>query len=190
MTTDKKYRLRFSHKDFICKQLALFKPHRDVALELLKKYPGIPLSVDELVTRVEYYASTKRTHKWRNRIIQYRRMMEYEFPNRFRLANKHQRMMELERIFSDAMTPKLRRVIWFPVSKTPKGEIIYNHKEVYEPDLSAAINVLTTIPRELDDLSFSHYPPPAPIRKSLSPEQVFDALGKYLKDLDLTFGIK
>jgi len=190
MNTDKKFLLKFKHKDFICKQLALFMTHRQVAEELLKNFPEIPLSLDEATSRVQYYSTHRRSPKWLNRIIQYRRMMEYEFPNRFRLANKHQRMMELERIFAQAMAPKLRRVLWFPVSKSPRGEITYGYKEVHEPDLHTAINVLTTIPQELDDLTFCMYPPPVPITKSLSSEELDERLQKWLKKLDLNFGIK
>jgi len=51
------YRLRFNHKDFICKQLALFKSHRQVARELLKNLPEIPLSPDEAMTCAQYYAA-------------------------------------------------------------------------------------------------------------------------------------
>jgi len=94
------YRLKFKHKDFICKQLALFKTHRQIARQLLKEFPEIPLSLDEALTRVRYYSANNRTYKWRNRINEYRRMMDHDFANRFRLANKHQRMMELERILA------------------------------------------------------------------------------------------
>jgi len=190
MNNDKKFTLRFKHKDFICKQLALFKTHRQVAEELLKQFPELPLSLDEAISRVHYYATYRRSPKWLNRIIQYRRMMEYEFPNRFRLANKHQRMMELERIFAQAMAPKLRRVVWFPVSKSPRGEITYGHKEVHEPDLHTAINILTTIPKELDDLTFSMYPPPVPVTKSFTSEELHQRLVKWLEKLDINFGIK
>ena len=190
MNDHKKYHLNFKQKDFICKQLALFKTHRQVAQELLKQFPQIPLSLDEAISRVHYYSACRRSLKWLNRIIQYRRMMEYEFPNRFRLANKHQRMMELERIFADAMTPKLRRVVWFPVSRSPKGEITYGHKELHEPDLHTAIHVLTIIPKELDDLTFSMYPQPVRITRSLSTEEFHERLERWLKKLDLNFGIK
>ena len=44
------YRLRFNHKDFISKQLAVFKSHRQVALALLKEFPEIPLSPDQALT--------------------------------------------------------------------------------------------------------------------------------------------
>jgi len=190
MNNNDKFLLKFKHKDFICKQIALFKTHCQVAEELLKEFPELPLSLEQATSRVKHYACNKRTVKWLNRIIQYRQMMEYEFPNRYRLANKHQRMMELERIFADAMTPKLRRVIWFPVSKPPKGHITYGHKELHEPDLHTAINVLTTIPKELDDLCFSYYGPPVRITKSLTSEAIVKKLQRWLKKLDLTFGIK
>jgi hypothetical protein len=52
MSTDKKYLLKFKHKDFICKQLALFKPHRQVAEKLLQQFPEIPLSLEEALSRV------------------------------------------------------------------------------------------------------------------------------------------
>jgi len=35
MNNDKKFTLKFKHKDFICKQLALFKLHRQVAEEII-----------------------------------------------------------------------------------------------------------------------------------------------------------
>lgn len=186
----KKYRLLFKHKDFICKQLALFKTHRQVARELLKEFPEIVLSLDEAATRVKYYACDNKVFKWRNRIREYRRMMEFDFANRFRLANEHQRMMELERIFAAAMTPKLRRVIWFPVTRSPRGEITYGHKEVYSRDLSTAINVLQKIAEQIDEVSLSLYPPPVHLMEDRSSKEIMDALRKELKNLDITFGLK
>lgn len=190
MSHSNDFRLQFKHKDFICKQLALFKPYRQVARELLKESPEIPLSLDEAAIRVKYYACDNRTFKWRNRINEYRRMMEHDFSNRFRLANKHQRMIELERIFADAMTPKLRRVVWFPVSKGPKGDVTYGHKEVYERDLTAALTVLTHIAKSIDDLSLSLYAPPVRPENPISYEEKIEKLRQYLKNLDITFGLK
>jgi len=190
MSSHNNYRLKFKHKDFICKQLALFKTHRQAAQELLKEFPEIPLSLDDAFIRVKYYACDNRNTKWRNRIHQYRCMLEHDFPHRYRFANKHQRIMELERILNDAMTPKLRRVIWFPVSKNRKGEITYGHKEVYERDFHTAITVLTTIPKELDDGSFSPYTPPVRIRQPLSMEEIQARFKKCLERLDMTFGFK
>ena len=190
MVQQEQFRLRFKHKDFICKQLALFKPHRQVARALLKQFPRIPLSLDEAVTRVHYYAANNRTYKWRNRINEYRRMMEHDFGNRFRLANKHQRMMVLERILADAMTPRLRRVIWFPVSRTPRGEIIYGQKEVHERDLSTAIAALQNIARQIDDLCLSRYAPPIRLQAPPPSHEIIETLRKHLNDLDITFGLK
>jgi hypothetical protein len=191
MNPDTKFRLKFKHKDFICKQLALFKSHRQAAEELLQQFPEIPLSLDEVVSRVQYYSSSRRrTESWVNRIRQYRSMLECDFPNRYRLVNKHQRMLELERIFNEAMTPKLRRIVWFPLSKAPDGSITYGQKEVYGPDLRAAIAVLHTIPRELDELCYSMYSPPVRIKEPLSTEQIHEGFKKALKKLDFHFGLK
>ena len=190
MKTQQDYRLLFKHKDFICKQLALFKTHPQVARALLKQFPEIPLSLQKAMTRVKYYACDNRTYKWRNRINEYRRMMERDFRNRFRLTNKHQRIMELERIFADAMTRKLRRIIWFPLSKTPKGEIVYGHKEVHERDLSTAITVLGIIARQIDDLCLSRYDFPVPSENSPSSDKIIATLRRHLENLDITFGLK
>jgi len=191
MNEDKKYRLKFKHKDFICKQLALFKPHRQVAEELLSQFPEILLSLDQLVSRVQYYSTCRRrTERWYNRTRQYRRMLEYDAPNRFRLVNKHQRLMELERIFNEAMTPKLRRIVWFPVSKSPDGSVTYGQKEVYGPDLRAAIAALHAIPRELDEGCFLHYIPPVPLHDRRKHGDETEFFKKALKKLDLTFGLK
>jgi hypothetical protein len=191
MNENAKYRLKFKHKDFICKQLALFKPHRQIAEELFAEFPEIPLSLDHLVSRVQYYSTCRRrTERWYNRTRQYRRMLEYDAPNRFRLVNKHQRLIELERIFNEAMTPKLRRIVWFPVSKSPDGSITYGQKEVYGPDLSAAIAVLHAIPRELDEASSLYYKPPVPVLQPRKDEDHEESFKKALKKLDLTFGLK
>jgi hypothetical protein len=191
MNENAKYPLKFKHKDFICKQLALFKPHRQIAEELLCQFPEILLSLDQLLSRVQYYSTCRwRTERWFNRTRQYRRMLEYDAPNRFRLVNKHQRLMELERIFDEAMTPKLRRIVWFPVSKSPDGSITYGQKEVYGPDLSAAIAVLHAIPRELDEGCFLYYKPPVAVHQPRKDEDHEELFKKALRKLDLTFGLK
>ncbi len=191
MNETKGYRLKFKHKDFICKQLALFKPHRQVAEELLLQFPEILLSLDELLSRVQYYSTCRRrTERWYNRTRQYRRMLEYDAPNRFRLVNKHQRLMELERIFNEAMTPKLRRIVWFPVSKSPDGFVTYGQKEVYGPDLRAAIAALHAIPRELDEACFLYYKPPVPLHDRRKHDDETEFFKKALNKFDLTFGLK
>jgi len=88
------------------------------------------------------------------------------------------------------MTPKLRRVLWFPVSKTPKGEIIYGHKELRLRDLSTAITVLQNIANQIDDFCLSRYAPPVRLEEPLPSEQIIEILRKQLKDLDITFGLK
>ncbi|MDP2896505.1 MAG: hypothetical protein Q8Q12_08080 [bacterium] len=191
MNDNAKYRLKFKHKDFICKQLALFKPHRQVAEELLSQFPEIPLSLDQLVSRVQYYSTCRRrTERWFNRTRHYRRMLEYDAPNRFRLVNKHQRLMELERIFDEAMTPKLRRIVWFPVSKATDGSVTYGQKEVYGPDLRAAIAALHAVPHEIDEASFLYYKPPGSLQDSRIRDYEGEFLKKALRKLDLTFGLK
>jgi len=191
MNENTKYRLKFKHKDFICKQLAIFKPHRQIAEELLTEFSEIPLSLDQLVSRVQYYSTCRRrTERWFNRTRHYRRMLEYDAPNRFRLVNKHQRLIELERIFDEAMTPKLRRIVWFPVSKSPDGSVTYGQKEVYGPDLRAAIAALRAIPREIDEASFLYYKPPVSVQGRRIRDYEGEFLKKALNKLDLTFGMK
>jgi hypothetical protein len=46
-------------------------------------------------------------------------------------------MLVLQRALNDTMTPRLRQIIWFPVSKIPRGETFYGHKEVHERNLPA-----------------------------------------------------
>lgn len=191
MNANAKYRLKFKHKDFICKQIALFKPHRQVAESLLSQFPEIPLSADELVSRIQYYsACRRRTEGWFNRIRHYRLMLEHDVRNRYRLVNKHQRLMELERIFDEAMTPKLRRIVWFPVSKAADGSVTYGQKLVYGPDLRAAIAALRAIPYQVDEESLNSYRCPISVygRRGPTPEE--ELLEKALKKLDLSFGMK
>jgi hypothetical protein len=98
--------------------------------------------------------------------------------------------MELERIFNEAMAPKLRRIVWFPVSKSPDGSVTYGQKEVYGPDLSAAIAALHAIPRELDEGCFLYYKPPVPLHDRRKDEDQTESFKKALNKLDLTFGLK
>ena len=127
----------------------------------------------------------------RNKCCEFREEFGKRYPNVLVIyASKAYANAALERIFDEAMTPKLRRIVWFPVSKAPDGSVTYGQKEVYGPDLRAAIAALRAVPREIDEASFLYYKPPVSVQGRRIRDYEGEFLKKALRKLDLTFGLK
>ena len=75
--------LTIAQKDFICRKLAQFVPHRRIASTMRERYPEIDLDENELGMRIKYYASGKKAAKWRKRIEMYRNILNSNLRNRF-----------------------------------------------------------------------------------------------------------
>ena len=101
------------HRDFICQKLALFVPHREIASEMLEQYPELQVSEDELITRIKYYSANKKAAKWQERIAIYRGIFNYNLRENFSIANRFTRVRKLEKIMSEALKPRLSRVITY-----------------------------------------------------------------------------
>lgn len=146
---DEQMRLSFEQKDFICKHIAAFKPHKQVADLFLQEFPSCGLTHDQVLTRIKYYSCDNRTRKWRFRIVAYRNQLNHNLLNRFRLANPYERLRHLEAMFHHALQPRIKRLFWYPARRPTDDKITYRTVRIKEPDLPSAARILSLIAKEL-----------------------------------------
>ena len=144
--------LSATHKDFICQKLAQFIPHRDIASIMRERYPELDLDEKELVIRIKYYASNRKAAKWRKRVEMYRNILNSNLRNRFALANRFERLRQLEKIVSEALKPQLCRMYWYPDGRDENGRLNYDHEKILKTDPATAIKAIAMINRELEAL--------------------------------------
>ena len=144
--------LNDDHKDFICRKLAQFIPHKQIAADILERYPEIELTPEELIHRIKYYSASPKAGKWQQRIQLYRDMLNSELTKHFAHTHTFKRMRALEKILEESLKPGLQKVLWYPDGRDDSGRLIYSHKEVHKIDSTAAIRALAMIGRELEQL--------------------------------------
>ena len=124
--------LNNTQKHFICKKLAKFNPHRKIAQDMLKEFPKLQLNEEQLLVRVKYYAFHKKAAKWRDRIEIYRFILNYKLDERFALTNRFERLRQLEKILSEAMTPRLQRIVSWEDGVDKDGKSITHKKKILQ----------------------------------------------------------
>ncbi len=189
--------LTFEQKDFICKHIAAFKTYKEVAALLLEEFPDCPLTFEQVLKRIKYYACNNRTRKWRFRILAYRDQLNHNLANRFRLGNKYVRLQYLEAMLHEALQPRLKRVFWYPVRRSKDDKIIYKKVNICTKDFTAAAKILSLIAKELDKRSLEAIEDPFMVERSQRDSVAFHE--EYLafershpdatRDLDKTFGL-
>jgi len=147
-----KTKLTEQQKDYICRQLAQFIPHKQIAKTVLARFPEIELSPEEMLRRVKYYSADPDAHQWQQRVEVYRAMLNSELKKHFGLTHSFKRLRVLEKILYESLKPNLHRVLWYPDERDDSGRITYAHKEVYKTDPATAIKAVAMIKRELNDL--------------------------------------
>ena len=152
MSTDN---LNKSQKDFICKKLAQFVPHRQIAQAMLKRFPDLKIDENELMTRIKYYASSNTAPKWRARIKMYRNILNSDLEDRFALANPFIRLRYLEKIITESLKPQIAYVVSYPDGRDKEGNVLHEHKEIYKTNPSAAIRAIITFNNEFKSLKDS-----------------------------------
>jgi hypothetical protein len=191
------YQLTFEQKDFMCKHIAAFKTYKEVAALLLEEFPDCPLTFEQVLKRIKYYACDNRTRKWRFRIIAYRNQLNHNLANRFRLGNKYVRLQHLETMFHEALQPRLKRIFWYPLRRSKDDKIIYKRVNVCSKDFGAAAKILSLISKELDKDSLEAIEDPFMVERSQRDSVAFDQEYQAFershpdasRDLDKTFGL-
>jgi len=189
--------LTFEQKDFICKQLAAFKSYKEVAGLFIVQFSDSGFTFEQVLKRIKYYACDNRTRKWRFRIQAYRSQLNHNLANRFRLANKYERLRQLEAMFLEAMQPRVKRLFWYPARRRNDDKIIYHAVKVKERDLATAAKILRQIAGELDYDCLKPLQDPYMIeRRYQDPKAFAKELGAFEKsdpeasrDLDKSFGL-
>ena len=196
-TPTERKELTFEQKDFICKHIAAFETYKDVAELFLAEFPDSGLTFDQVLKRIKYYTCDNRTRKWRFRILEYRKMLNHNLANRFRLGNKCERLRHLEAMFHEALEPRVKRLFWYPTRRRKDDKIIYRTVKIYEKDLASAAKILSLIVKELDPESLEAPEDPFMLQRSHEhPEQFRAELEKFQnqdpdasRDLDKTIGL-
>ncbi len=148
-----KQELTDEQKDFICRRLAQFIPHRKIAEALRAEWPELEISNAELIMRIKYYSSGKKAAKWQARIRIYRNLLNTDLQQRFALTNRFKRLRLLEKIVEQAMQPHLTNVHWYPDERDEQGRVTYRHEKVYRCDTASAIKAVSLIVQEIKGLS-------------------------------------
>jgi hypothetical protein len=159
--------LTHEQKDFICRKLAQFIPHKRIAEEMLTRFPEIELTPDELIYRIKYYSANPKAAKWQQRVQIYRDILNTQLTKHFAHTHTFKRMRVLERILEQSLKPSLQKVLWYPDGRDESGRLNYTHKEVHRIDSAAAIRALTMINREMEQLA-QGIRPPSPYTENLS----------------------
>lgn len=144
-----------NQKDFICRKLAQFIPHRQIAAALRERYPELELTPEELLYRVKYYSASPKAKKWQQRIDLYRSMLETNLKKEFALSHRFKRLRLLEKIVDQAAKPRLAAVFATPAERDEQGRLIYSRNEIYKSDYALALKALSMINRELADAGLS-----------------------------------
>jgi len=196
-TSPERRELTFEQKDFICKHIAAFKTYKEVAQLFLAEFPDSDFTFDQVLKRIKYYACDNRTRKWRFRILAYRKMLNHNLANRFRLGNKYERLRHLEAMFHKAFQPRLKRLFWHPTRRRKDDKLTYRAFKVYESDLSSATKILSLIVKELDPDSLEALEDPFMVQRCHKHTREFaaeiEAFEKQApdasRDLDKTFAL-
>ncbi len=194
---EKQKNLTFEEKDFICKQVALFKSYKEVAELFLLEFPDAGFTLEQILKRIKYYACDNRTRKWRHRVVAYRDQLNHNLANRIRLANKYERLRHLEAMFHEAMQPRIKRLFWYPVRRRNADKVIYRALKVKERDIATAAKILRQIASELDYDCLKLIDDPYMVQRRYEDPKTFrEDFEAYEKsdpeasrDLDKTFGL-
>lgn len=153
--------LTHEQKDQICRKLAQFIPHKQIADQMLARFPEIELTSDELIYRIRYYSASPKAAKWQQRIQIYRNMLNTELTEHFAHTHTFKRMRVLEKILEESLKPGLQKVLWYPDGRDENGRLNYTHKKIYKIDTAAAIRALTMINREIEQIAQGTHQPSA-----------------------------
>lgn len=143
--------LNIEQKDFICRQLAQFVPHKKIADIFLEHFPETKMGKEELVARVKYISSHPSAKQWQERTNMYRSMLNTGLKKEFEFTHRFKRIHQLERIVKQASTPKLTAVFSCPESRDDQGRLTYSRNEIYRADYVAALRAIAMINRELEN---------------------------------------
>lgn len=152
------------HIDFVCVEMAEFRGVDRNALiaACLHRFPDYPPGRQNEQDRREWwatrlgatfphdrYGNVTDDCKWRDRIAELRDAWRRELRDSVPLANRRQRLLELERLYNLALKDKVVRI--FAVKQVIDGHVRYEHKVVTQPDVAEARRCLETIRAEMGD---------------------------------------
>jgi hypothetical protein len=181
--------LNIEQKDYICRQLAQFVPHKAIATKLLECFPEIKMERAELLAKIKYFSSHPNAKQWQERTEIYRSMLNAQLKKQFAFAHKFKRMRLLEKIIEQASTPRLAAVLSRPEERDDQGRMTYSTNEIYKADYATALRALTMINREMEQLTQgTHQPSPYNENLStLSDEQLKERI-ETRQNIDAEFG--
>ena len=142
--------LNIVQKDYICRQLAQFVPHKLIAGKLLKRFPETKMEREKLLAQIKYFSSHPNAKQWRERTDIYRSMLNEGLKKQFAFTHRFKRMRLLEKIVKQASTPRLAAVFSCPEERDDQGRLTYSTNEIYKADYGTALRAVAMINREME----------------------------------------
>jgi hypothetical protein len=142
--------LNIKQKDYICRQLAQFVPHKLIAEKLLKRFPKTKMEQEELLAKIKYFSSHPNAKQWQERTDIYRSMLNAGLKKEFAFTHRFKRMRLLEKIVKQAATPRLTAVFSCPEERDNQGRLTYSKNEIYKADYATALRAVAMINHEME----------------------------------------